>query len=250
MKKIQMMLACLAMGGMLMTGCQNETELFAEEVLATRADASENVAVVQPLPQDVEALIASLAAYAAGPAISGPGIIGGSETGTYSVSSIPTGTNLVWSYDTSLFTLVSSTSAGITLKLANPASAVDAVVMAYFYDTAGNLVSASTKYVGVGGPHSSTCSLRVVRSSDGVEVYPSSVGLSPNTYYYAYFTCPSAVTVTWSPDSHITILESSNSMMYFKTDNQGWSLLNIYGTMSAYGVKKLLLGVTLYGGIG
>lgn len=37
-------------------------------------------------------------------------------------------------------------------------------------------------------------------------------------------------------------------LICFKTDSQGWGMLEVYGTVSRYGISKRLSGVTLYGG--
>lgn len=181
--------------------------------------------------------------------LSGPSIIGGSETGSYSLSYLPSHRTLVWNYDTNLLTCVSSSGRTIVLRPKTSATSGDATLYARFYDGSGNLKETKRFYIGVGGPHSQNVSVRVVRSSDGVEVYPSGNGLAPNSYYYAYLSGASACSnITWSPDSHLQNLQSSNTMMYFKTDSQGWGTLNIYGTVSRYGINKQIKGITLYGG--
>lgn len=178
--------------------------------------------------------------------ISGATIIGGTTTATYTLPYLPYNTNVIWGTPST----VTATSNNLSLTLTPTSSSFvgDVDISAYFYDiVSGSLKYRCYYYVGVGGAHQHNVSLRVVRSSDGVEVYPSSVGLCPNTYYYAYISGTAGATLTWNP-THATLLDSSNTYMYFKTDSQGWSILNVYGVLSQYGVSKQLAGVTLYGG--
>lgn len=183
------------------------------------------------------------------PTLSGTNMIGGSETGTYTLSCKPQYQNVIWSYDTSLLTQTATTDRSITLRPRTTTSAGDATLTARIYDASGTLKETVNYYIGVGGPHYRDVSIVVKRSSDGTTVYPSGTGLSPNSYYYAYLSGASACSsITWSPDSHLQNLQSNNDMMYFKTDSQGWGMLEVYGTVSRYGISKRLSGVTLYGG--
>lgn len=192
------------------------------------------------LSSDPSDCAAFLAKY---PTLSGSDILTAYQQSTYTVSCIPLNTTLSWSYSSSLFTLVSSSGDHITLRPKNANVAGGTYVTANFKDSSNQIVYSCNMYVVVGSP-----SLRVVRSSDGVEVYPAPVGLSPNTFYYAYLTgYDRYYSITWSPDSHITIYSQSNSMMYFKTDSAGYCLLDIYGKATATGTPKKVLGVTLYG---
>ncbi|MBQ6037520.1 MAG: hypothetical protein IJL37_02480 [Bacteroidaceae bacterium] len=180
--------------------------------------------------------------------IEGYSIIGGTENRLYKVSYVPQGQDVTWVWNTSLLSKVSSTDSTIILKPKTSTSVGDGYVQARFYETSTNTLKKTLSYnIGVGGAHTSNVGLRVVRSSDGVEVYPSSVGLCPNTYYYAYISGTAGATLTWSP-THATVISSSNSYMYFYTDSYGYSLLDVYGVLSQYGVSKKLVGVTLYGG--
>lgn len=176
-------------------------------------------------------------------------MIGGSENKLYKVAYIPADEYVVWSYPSNLLSEVSSTDSTIVIKPKNSTITGDATLLANYYYNSGNFKCSASYYIGVGGPHSRNVSLVVRRSSDGVEVYPSGCGLAPNSYYYAYLSSSASLTnVIWGVDSHLQNLYSDNNSMYFKTDSQGWGMLNIYGTVSSYGQSKKLLGVTLYGG--
>ena len=97
-------------------------------------------------------------------------------------------------------------------------------------------------------PSISVQSLRVVRSSDGVEVYPLYVGLCPNTYYYAYLTGTTyGFTYTWDMN-YATVYSSSYNQAYFQTNSQGWTFLDLYATDTTANITEQLYGVTLYGG--
>ena len=186
--------------------------------------------------------------YAKTPEVSGHRIISSSRNQTYQVGSIPSGLTLSWNYDTNLFTRVSSSGTRIVLKAKNSSVSGSATVTARFLSSSGVEKGHTFQTVYVNRLPPVSVNLRVIRSSDGAEVYPSGTGLSPNTYYYAYISGADGYNISWQPDSHIQVLDSSNSMMYFKTDSQGWTLLNIFATDPISTVSQRILGVTLYGG--
>lgn len=180
--------------------------------------------------------------------IDGPEMIGGSEVNTYSVPYIPHGTALTWSYPNDL-SLVSQSSTSIQLRATNPNQVGDVTVLAYFVNSGNVNVYTERLYVGLNGVHYNNVDLRVTSSSTGAEVYPSGTGLSPNSYYYANLEGVSACSsIEWEPDSHLQNQYSYGSQMYFSTDSQGWGMLNVYGTVSKYGKRKLIKSATLYGG--
>ena len=179
--------------------------------------------------------------------ISGSVMIGKNEQKTFSINYIPYGTTLTWDYSTSLFTKVSASGKNIVLKLKSPTITGDGSLTAIIKDSQGNVKHTITHYIGANGPHYSYVHVRIIRSSDGVEVYPNGPGLCRNRFYYAYLTVPVNLSVTWSP-SHVQILSSSDSMMYFKVDDAGYSVLHIYGVVAEYGISKQIFGVTIPGG--
>ncbi|MGP1476180.1 MAG: hypothetical protein ACTTJK_01725 [Phocaeicola sp.] len=179
--------------------------------------------------------------------VSGSVMIGKNEQKTFSINYIPYGTTLTWDYSTSLFTKVSASGKNIVLKLKSPTIIGDGSLTAIIKDSQGNVKHTITHYIGANGPHYSYVHVRIIRSSDGVQVYPNGPGLCRNRYYYAYLTVPVNLSVTWSP-SHVQILSSSDSMMYFKVDDAGYSVLHIYGVVAEYGVSKQIFGVTIPGG--
>ena len=167
---------------------------------------------------------------------------------TYQIASIPSGLTLSWSYDTNLFSRVSASGNSIVLTPKTISVTGVGVVAAQLSNSSGVLVGRSSLSVYVNRLPPMSASIRVVRSSDGAEVYPSGSGLSPDSYYYAYISGVGGYSITWQPDSHAQILSSSNSMLYFKTDSQGWTILRVNATDQTTGVTQKILDVTLYGG--
>jgi hypothetical protein len=181
------------------------------------------------------------------PNLSGPAMVGGTQTGSYTVSNKPANATLTWSYDTNLLTQVSSSANGIVLKAKTATTIGDATVTAKF-NRSGSSEKTASKYVGVNGPHYMNVQLVVTRSSDGGQAYPSG-GLCPNTYYYASLSAPGATltNVNWGASTQLVVLSSSNTQLYFRTLSQGWGTLNITASTTNYGVTKSILGVTLIG---
>ncbi len=120
------------------------------------------------------------------------------------------------------------------------------------YKSNNTLNSADTKTIACNGPFAGTSSVRIVRSSDGVEVYPSSVGLSPNTFYYAYFsnTMASNMALQWEISNIDTNYFSSwGYTAYFKTNSVGYCYLTVKGKMPNSSVYKTMIdNITLFGG--
>ncbi|MCQ2238032.1 MAG: hypothetical protein MJZ73_02210 [Bacteroidaceae bacterium] len=180
--------------------------------------------------------------------ISNDRMIGGTELGSYEVSCVIKNTTVTWTYDTNLATAVLTGANRIVLQPRTATSVGDMTLTAQFKNGSGATVYSCSFYIGIGGPHYRDVSLVVKRSSDGAEVYPSGSGLAPNSYYYAYLSSSAPLNnVIWGVDSHLQNLYSDNNYMYFRTDSQGWGMLNVYGTVSRYGVSKKLIDVTLYG---
>lgn len=179
--------------------------------------------------------------------LSGVRMVGGAETASYSVNYVPYYSSLEWHYDTNLLTLVSSSSKGIVLKPKTSTTTGDASVQARFLDINGD-VNSIYKDVGINGPHYKDVQLSVRKSSDGSEAYPSG-GLCPNSYYYAYLTVNGTylTNVDWGASKELSVSSASNTQLYFGTSSAGWGILNITATTS-YGVRKNILGVTLFGG--
>lgn len=255
MKTSKLILASLTIG-IMAASCQNGLEEVVEpsavqnELASTRAIINSFVnGDIIPYNGSESELLDYVSSYAQGPAIIGNYIIGDDDENEYYISTNSYSIDSVrFSYDTSKFTLVQKTATGIKIKLTDPDSTTDATIVAYIYYN-GSITHASYKSLGVNGPRPEDCSVRVVRSSDGVEAYPSSaVRLEANTFYYAYFTSPVTVNLsTWDFHNHATIYDYYNYVCYFKTDSQGWCFLDIYGYMTDYGVIKNLKSVTLYG---
>lgn len=187
--------------------------------------------------------------YAKYPKISGHDIISNTYSGTFSVNCIPKNTTLSWSYDTSKFTKVSSSGTNIKLKPKNTSTVGVGTLTANFKNSSGTVLYSCSYAIYINRlPSISVQSLRVVRSSDGVEVYPSYVGLCPNTYYYAYLTGTTyGFTYTWDMN-YATVYSSSYNQAYFQTDSQGWTFLDLYATDTTANITEQIYGVTLYGG--
>ncbi|MDO4186712.1 MAG: hypothetical protein Q4D30_09580 [Bacteroidales bacterium] len=250
MKKTFKLFVSLTLGIMI-ASCQNGLEevidesAVQDELATTRAEDEES---------ENDLLAAELRARSVGLTITGDDyIISGTQEVTFQADY--SGSFYVdWDYNTSI---LYSTAGGdgmnsktIKLKLVSSTNTNDTYVRVYLKSTSSGPVQyATTIYIGCNGPRANTSSLRVVRSSDGVEVYPSSVGFSPNTWYYAYFTNPYAsnMTLQWIFD-HATVHSQYGYTAYFKTDDTGWSLLTINGKMPGSTVYKYMMGVTLYEG--
>ena len=187
--------------------------------------------------------------YAKYPHVSGHNIISNSYSGTFNVNCIPLNTTLSWTYDTSKFTKVSSSGTSIKLKPKTTSTVGVGTLTANFKNSSGTVVYTCSYTVYANRlPSISVQSLRVVRSSDGVEVYPSYVGLCPNAYYYAYLTGTTyGFTYTWDMN-HATVYSSSYNQAYFQTDSQGWTFFDLYATDTTANITEQLYGVTLYGG--
>lgn len=187
--------------------------------------------------------------YAKPPEISGHPIVSNSVSSTFTLAFAPLNLSIQWVYNTNLFTAIGSTTgSSVTLK-AKSTSAVGTGTLTAQFKNNGIVVATSTYTIYANRlPSFGNLSLRVVRSSDGVEVYPAYVGLCPNTYYYAYLTGTyNNYNYTWDMN-HATVYNSSYNQAYFKTDSEGWTFLDIYATDSASGVSQNIHGVTLYGG--
>jgi len=246
MKKI-ITFACLALGFMV-TSCQSELEVVMNE-----SDVMPVAATTRTSIDDHDTLVQEVSLEKAyNITLTGDRIIQGYNQSTYSVSGIVSGTNLVWGYDHSVVDSIGSTTAGITLKLKNASSTADTYVTAKFVNPVTHaIVHSITMNVGANGPHYADCSIRVVRSSDGVEAYPSSYGLRPNTWYYGYFSTTTGASLSLRWDfTYSSCSSSTGTPVYFKSGANGYDIVNVYGTLSGSSVEKLLLGVTLYGGSG
>ena len=127
--------------------------------------------------------------YAEPPEISGHPIVSNSVSSTFSLAFAPQNLSIKWVFNTNLFTAIGSTTgSSVTLK-AKSTSAVGTGTLTAQFKKNGIVVATSTYTIYANRlPSFGNLSLRVVRSSDGVEVYPAYVGLCPNTYYYAYLT--------------------------------------------------------------
>ena len=242
MKNILLLLASLSLGFMA-TSCQNDIDEVInvnDEIAATRAideeadESSEDVAARSSLN------------------LTGPTIIYGTTSQSYSTA----GYSLVdykpiWEYGSYLTrtdTGGNSTTASFKLNVSNYTGTT--YIKAKLQNrTTGDIDFIVRKNIDCNGPAYGTSSVRVVRSSDGVEVFPASVGLSPNNWYYAYFsnTEVSNMTLNWD-FNHATVISQSGYTVYFKTDNYGYSLLTVSGKMPGSSTFKEMLGVTLYGG--
>ena len=170
-----------------------------------------------------------------------------STSTTLSVGYIPLGTTLTWTCSSTM-TKMSSSGLNAVFK-ANSTSKTTGTVTATFKDGYGNdkYTYTYTVYLNKLPPFGSM-SLRVVRSSDGLEVYPSSYGLCPNTFYYAYLTGASAnYSYNWDMN-HATVYSSNSGQAYFQTDSQGYTFFDLYATDTPTGVTEKVYSATLYGG--
>ena len=246
MKKHLFLLASLVLGSML-TSCQNDLEevLDVNDSLATTRSLDEN-----PISNDEDLLTRS----GINLDISGFYIISGTGSQTYTATGYNLNNyNISWDYDHSVLQAVGTPGTSITLKLKNSTSTADTYLsVSARSKTTGAIIDGANIDIGCNGPVAGDCSLRVVRSSDGVEVYPSSIGLRPNTFYYAYLSAPSGVsnmTFNWN-FRNAELYSSYGFTAYFKTDYNGYALLTLTGKMPGSSVYKYILGATLYGGVG
>lgn len=244
------LLSCFTLG-LLVASCQNGLEevidesAVQDELANTRAEeksSSDDLPpVVIPLVGDVDEIIANLRATSALVPLFGPSIIGGTSVGTYTVT-LPPDKSIAWGYNTSLLTTATgSTTTGLKLKLINSNTATDTAVIVYIYNDDGSLYSYDVIYVGLNGPHANDCSMRILRSSDSVEVSP--YNLSPNTYYQAYFsttTGGSNMSLSWS-GSGVSVISNNGYYCTFLTGTTGYGSLTVSGSMPSYGVNKTLL---------
>lgn len=245
MKKTLFIISNFVLGCMV-SSCQNDLEEVLnvndklQEVATTRTSVDESVEDVQYFSLEAARSIT----------LNGSSIMVGTNTYFYEVSGIVSGTNLNWDYDANVVDSISRTTAGIYLKLKNANSTENTYVRANFIDPSTNTVVYSVfKNVGANGPHYADCSIRVVRSSDGLEAYPSPYGLRPNTWYYGYFSTTTGANLSLSWDfTYSSCSDPTGTPVYFKSGANGYDLVNVYGTLSGSSVVKLLLGVTLYGG--
>lgn len=253
MKKTFNLLASLTLG-LLVASCQNgleevinESEVQ-DELATTRAEEEEPT-------DDLEAAIERTRSVDLD--IEGYTIISGINEIPYDVTSDDLNLNnfyIDWDYNSSI---LYETDGGdghdyIKLKLVSSTNTSDTYLRVYLRNTTTLAIEyATTIYIGCNGPRANTSSVRVVRSSDGVEVYPALVGLSPDTWYYAYFTNTqvSNMTLQWV-FNHVSYYNQYGYTCYFKTDSTGWSFLTVNGKMTDSSVYKYMLGVTLYGEIG
>jgi hypothetical protein len=227
------------------SSCQNDIEnelnIF-EETATTRAIDEDNEI-------EKDSPIRSIS-------ISGDDIISGTEQKTYTAPSYNQTTyKMNWVYDSSAFTCMAGGGDNnyITIKLTDPERLANADLRAeLLYRYNNTLHSADTKTIACNGPFAGTSSVRIVRSSDGVEVYPASVGLSPNTFYYAYFTntMASNMDLDWDiTNTDTSYFSSWGYIAYFKTNSVGYCFLTVRGKMPYSNVYKTLLNnITLYGG--
>lgn len=187
--------------------------------------------------------------YAKYPKISGHDIISNTYSGTFSVNCIPKNTTLSWSYDTSKFTKVSSSGTNIKLKPKTTSTVGVGTLTANFKNSSGTVLYSCSYAIYINRlPSINVQSLRVVRSSDGVEVYPSYVGLCPNTYYYAYITGTNpSFSYNWDMN-YATVYSSGYAQAYFQTNDVGWTFLDLYATDTTANITEQIYGVTLYGG--
>lgn len=188
--------------------------------------------------------------YAEYPSISGSAMIGGAEEIEYFVNCIHLNTDLVWNYPSYLFDEVSSTESSIVLRPKSATATGNATVTANFVDAANTVRYTARKNVGINGPHVSGISITVRRDNTGQIVFPSGIGLRQNAYYTVTLSGAEGVDlIEWVADSNIVIDSYSNTEMKFHTGSIPSTLLTVYGTVNRYGVRRNLIGVTLYGGV-
>lgn len=242
MKKTFKLLVSLTLGIMI-ASCQNGLEEVIDESAVQDELATTRAEVETPIDEEI------IEEYAVGPTIVGQKIITGTDTKTYLVSP-PSNTSTRWNYDRSVCDSICESDSQLQIKLKNGNSTANLTITATFLNPNQSINSVSTIYVGANGPHWRDCSLRVVRASDGVEIYPiHNDYMEPNTYYYAYFsssTAPYGMTLDWQYSYIENHDYSTYYTSYFHTNDNGYAVLDIYGKMPSSTIWKKLMGVTLY----
>ena len=244
MKTSKLILASLSLG-LMVASCQNgleevlEPSEFQDEFATTRAE--------EETPVDEEII----EEYAVGPAISGPTIITGTNQVSYIVNPPIGSVRTAWSFNTAIFNEHGKSNTALTVSLKNANSTADVTITATFYDSNNNVISQSRFDTGINGPHYNHCSIRVIRSSDGAEIYPNHTAyMEPNTYYYAYFytSTGGSMSLDWSfYDDGMEILNSYAHTLYFKTGNDNYDcFLHVDGRLYGSSITKALLGIVLY----
>lgn len=247
--------------GLLMASCQNGLEeiinesAVQDELATTRAEDEEPVDDLQA----AELQAAELRGRSVGLEILGSRIISGTDEETFNVS-VDTSLHInlnsyvkEWAYNSGILHKISGggNSTTITLNLLSSSNTSDTYLTIRLKNpSTGAVEYATTINIGCNGPLAGTSNIRVVRSSDGAEVFPSSIGLRPNTFYYAYFSNSMAynMSLTWI-FNHATIYNSYGYLVYFKTDSAGYSFLTVKGRMPNSSTDKTMINsITLYGG--
>lgn len=244
MKITKLLFASLTLG-LLVASCQNGLEEVLEQNAVQEKQATTRAEIETPVDEE------STEEYAEGPAISGPKIITGTSSNTFSVIPPPNSVNTVWNYSSYYFNHYYSDNTTLMISLKNANNSGDTTISATFYDSNNNVISKSWFFTGVNGPHSNDCSIRVLRSSDGAEVYPlHNVYMQPNTYYHAYFSTTTGgpnMNLTWSfYGNDVDIISQYGYTLYFKTGNVSGCFLHLDGTLYGSSIIKELLGISIY----
>ncbi|MBQ6037403.1 MAG: hypothetical protein IJL37_01870 [Bacteroidaceae bacterium] len=231
--------------GLLATSCQNGLEEVLEQKAVQDELATTRVEIETPIDEEI------IEEYALGPAISGPTIITGTSQVSYTVNPPFGSVNTIWSHNTAIFNEHGNSDTALTVSLKNANTTADVTIFATFYDSNNNVISQSRFDTGINGPHYNHCSIRVIRSSDGAEIYPNHTAyMEPNTYYYAYFytSTGGSMDLDWSfYDDGMEILNSYAHTLYFKTGSDNYDcFLHVDGRMYGSSITKALLGVVLY----
>lgn len=239
MKKTFNLFASLTLG-LMVASCQNGLEEVINESAVQDELATTRAEIETPVDEEI------IEEYAVGPTIFGPTIICDTSEKLYSVTPPSNCIYAIWSCNTNVFNIVDdSHKEYLRISLLNVNSIANETITATFYDAFNNVISVSRIYVGMNGPHPFNCSLRVLRSSDGIEVYPSSVYMEPYTYYYAFFDGVSNITLDWQ-FTYTNYVSTSGSTAYFQTGDSDFVLLNLYGKMSGSTIWKQIFGLTIY----
>jgi hypothetical protein len=237
--------------GFMVASCQSDMEEvmnFSDEFAVTRTEVVD--------PEENEIIDESVMSTGITD-ITGYRIIVGSNSVTY--TAVTEGINLAaynwaWEYNTSILTCTGGGDGYnyITLTLSSSNTTSDTYLKAKLINrTTGQADYIYPITIGCNGPIAGTSSLRVVRASDGVEVYPSYIGLSPNTWYYAYFSNSMAqnMTLSWTI-TNTTSVTTYGYNAYFQTNGSGYCFVTVKGQMPGASVSKNMLSLTLYGGAG
>ena len=244
MKSKVFFLASLTLG-LMVASCQSGLEEVINESAVQNEQPTTRAEIETPIDEEI------IEEYAVGPAISGPTIITGTNQVSFIVSP-PSGCDkTIWTHNTAIFNEHGNSKTALTVSLKNANTAADVTITATFYDINNNVISQSRFYTGINGPHYNHCSIRVIRSSDGAEIYPNHTAyMEPNTYYYAYFSTSTggSMDLDWSfYDEGMEILSSYAHTLYFKTGSYNYDcFLHVDGRMYGSSITKSLLGVTLY----